>query len=558
MTEWKRAEEALRRSEARYRSLAHSIPSGAIFLFDHDLRYLVADGQALAAVGMDPGEVVGKTVWEMFPPEAAAKLEQWYRVALAGQTQTVVMPSHGRTYETRFAPVTDEGGVVIAGMAMAQDITERKRAEEQIATQMDMLRALYASVEQITGTINPGELAESIARMCVESFGADHAWLGRPEPDGGVAVVGRYPSGGPNSVDLSVRSDMTSEGEGPVGRAISTGEPVLIEDVLTDEDSAPWRERAVSLGFQTVAAFPLASEGQGTGCLVIYSRAAGYFSSAKLHLFQTFAHLAAAAFANATLHEAAQEYATDLEARVSERTAELTAANAELDRFAYSLAHDLRTSLWTMQGFSMALLDGLGERLGEEGRSYLGRIISAAEQMDALIREVLEYTRVTREELSLGPVDLSELVAEALVWLQQAVAHSKAEVTLLTPMPAVVAHRSALHQVVLNLLSNAVKFVKPGEAPRVRVWAEEQGERVRVWVEDQGIGIALEQQERIFRVLERLHEVDAYPGTGVGLAVVRQAVRRMGGETGVESEVGAGSRFWFELPRARAEEGEGQ
>ena len=134
------------------------------------------------------------------------------------------------------------------------------------------------------------------------------------------------------------------------------GEPMLIEDVLTDAGFAPWRERALSQGFRTVAAFPLASGGQGTGCLAIYSKATGYFNSARLDLFQAFAHLSAAAFANAILREVVQDCAADMEGRIAERTAELTTVNEELDRFAYSMAHDLRAPLRTMQGFSTALL----------------------------------------------------------------------------------------------------------------------------------------------------------------------------------------------------------
>jgi signal transduction histidine kinase len=114
----------------------------------------------------------------------------------------------------------------------------------------------------------------------------------------------------------------------------------------------------------------------------------------------------------------------------------------------------------------------------------------------------------------------------------------------------VVAHPTTLAQAVANLLSNAVKFVAPGTRPRVRVWAEESEGWVRLWVEDNGIGIAPDDHERIFRVFERLHGVDVYPGTGIGLAIVRRGVERMGGRVGVESELGKGSRFWIELPRA--------
>jgi signal transduction histidine kinase len=117
-------------------------------------------------------------------------------------------------------------------------------------------------------------------------------------------------------------------------------------------------------------------------------------------------------------------------------------------------------------------------------------------------------------------------------------------------LPRIKGHPTTLVQVVANLLGNAVKFVPPGMTPRVRVWAEERGERMRLWVEDNGIGIAPEHQERIFRVFERLHRRESYPGTGIGLAIVRKGMERMGGGCGVESAPGQGSRFWVDLPRA--------
>ena len=116
-------------------------------------------------------------------------------------------------------------------------------------------------------------------------------------------------------------------------------------------------------------------------------------------------------------------------------------------------------------------------------------------------------------------------------------------------MPAVVGQRSTLVQIVSNLVSNAVKFVASGNTPNVTLWAEERGAFVRLWVEDNGIGIAPEYQGRIFRIFERLHGIETYPGTGIGLAIVEKAVHRLGGRTGVESALGQGSKFWVELKK---------
>lgn len=157
------------------------------------------------------------------------------------------------------------------------------------------------------------------------------------------------------------------------------------------------------------------------------------------------------------------------------------------------------------------------------------------------------YSRLSREEFVPEVVDPDEAVAEA--WRQVAEG-SKAELSVERPLPKVHAHRTILLQVLANLLSNAIKFVAPGVEPRVRVRGERREGKVRLWVEDNGIGIAPEHQGRIFRVFERLHASGEYPGTGVGLAIVRRALERLGGQAGVESQPGRGSRFWIELPGA--------
>ena len=147
--------------------------------------------------------------------------------------------------------------------------------------------------------------------------------------------------------------------------------------------------------------------------------------------------------------------------------------------------------------------------------------------------------------------DLREVLDASLYAVRDDVQRSGAHVDIAPQLPTVQGNRSVLIQVFSNLLSNAVKF--GGRAPRVRVWAETREPRTaQVWIEDQGIGIAPAHQERIFGVFERLHGTETYPGTGIGLAIVKKGIERLGGRVGVESQEGRGSRFWVELPRAEA------
>lgn len=251
---------------------------------------------------------------------------------------------------------------------------------------------------------------------------------------------------------------------------------------------------------------------------------------------------------------------TDLERRVEARTQALAEVNRELDAFAYSVSHDLRAPLRAMQGYAEALIEDFGDDLPHEGRQYTKRIAAAAVRMEDLIADILAYSRLAKDEVSVRPESLEAVLAQVLDELEPMLTNAAAIVRVERPLPEVRVNRSVLRQVLHNLLANAAKFVTLGEAPMISIHTEDRGGHVRLWVADNGIGIAPEHQKRIFDPFQRLHGIETYPGTGIGLAIVRRAVTRMGGACGVESQLGRGSRFWIELqsvePVRSVEQGE--
>lgn len=243
----------------------------------------------------------------------------------------------------------------------------------------------------------------------------------------------------------------------------------------------------------------------------------------------------------------------DLECRVDERTAELERINAalehrnrELRRFAHVASHDLQEPLRSLTGFCHLLKLRYADSLNEEGRQWLEILVGSATRMKGLIEGLLEFARIDSTTKAFQPVDLGEVLAEAIRDLTATIEESGASVTS-GDLPVVDGEKVQLRQLFQNLIGNALKF-RGDAAPRIRVSAELKDDFWEISVADNGIGFDPRHSERIFEIYQRLHARDDYPGMGVGLAVCRRVVTRHGGTIGVQSCIGQGSTFRFTIP----------
>jgi signal transduction histidine kinase len=234
-----------------------------------------------------------------------------------------------------------------------------------------------------------------------------------------------------------------------------------------------------------------------------------------------------------------------LEQRVAERTADLERANAELESFSYSVSHDLRAPLRALNGYASILAAEEGGKLSPEGRAHLERIARNAVRMGELIDDLLQFSRVGRDELRRESVNLSELARSLADELREAYPSARVTVGLL---PVVSADAAMLRQVFANLIGNALKFSSKRSDPLVEVGMAEQGGQQAIYVRDNGEGFDMRYAGKLFGVFQRMHKESEFPGTGVGLAIVKRIVERHGGRVWAEAAPGAGATFYFTLP----------
>jgi len=532
-----RTAQALRTTEKRYRELFESMQE-AFFVAETitdasgnpvDWRYLEGNPQFIRYMGLPREQLIGHTYTQVVPQPDPAWIERIGNVALTGRPVSLEMfaPTRGRWLQVKaYCPRPGQAAVLFS------DISDRKQSEAALREREEQFHTLADSIPNLAWWANADGYITWYNRRWYEYTGTRReqmrgwGWQSVHDPQLLPAVLERWRA------------------------CIATGEPFEMEVPLRGADGRfRWFLTRVT---------PLRDSG-----------------GRVMRWFGTNTDVSEAREAREVLTRSKE----DLEALVEERTARLRETLGDLEVFSYSIVHDLRGPLRAMRSFSELAQEACADRAPPESLDFFRRIRIASERMDQLITDALNYSKVVRQELPLMPVDIGKLVrgmVETYPDLHPPAAHIEVQLDHLV----VLGNESALTQVFSNLLGNAVKFVPPGVKPRIRVCAEQapgarhgprSGEagsprrlpgldspqgtghpvlgQVRIWIEDNGIGIPAHAHEKIFGMFQRMHGQQEYPGTGIGLTIVRKAMERMGGRVGVESELGNGSRFWIELER---------
>lgn len=499
--------------------------------------------------GFEPEDLLERPeLWRRYLLPAEGDADPWQRLQDEGsggpsvREYPVELPGGSiRWIRATVEVERDESGQPVRADGVATDTTDERQARVELARRNEELDALHrlAEVSLVPGQ-SLDELYNQILTLVTETLETPIAAIEQVDRDRDRLVVtaaqGVDRTAAERPCEVPIHDSIS-------GEAVRTRQPVVVTSAQDLRGRLPTCLDGRPIEFY--AALPLLAGSEVLGTLMLASTEPVAWNPRRTALAL---NLATSVAAIAERFEA-EEALRASEARFRTLAGQLSQANRELESFAYSVSHDLRAPLRTMQGFAHALLQNFGESLEPEARDYARRIIASGKQSETLIGDLLAYSRLSFEELELKPVDLDRVVEAARAQVDSYLSEAEAEIEVEGPLPSVKGSHTMLVQVVANLLSNAAKFVPEGRTPTIRIRSEERGDMIRLWVEDNGIGIPEGQDDRIFRVFERLSEGSDRPGTGIGLAIVRRGMQRIGGDCGVERRDPHGSAFWISAPR---------
>ena len=496
----KQVEVSLRESEGRFRLLFEHNPAPMLVYERASLKLLAVNEAFLKQYGYSREAALALLLPDLYPEQEKAAIValipelhghvyvgEWHHLRKDGSLVNIVAHSHDIGFEGRGARI-----------AVLHDITERKQVEDALRASETRYRTLLetAPFPVVITRLKDGILRYGNHRAEIQFGIAREQGIGQPASD--------------FYVDPAERNRFLQR--------------LLNETTVGDEE------------IRLLAADGTPFWAQLSAAIIDFEGEPAIFSSIN------------DISARKQAEDEVRQLNVVLEQRVVERTAQLQAVNKELETFAYSVSHDLKAPLRGIDGYSRLLLDDHAAALDEEGRTFLTNIRKGARQMAQLIEDLLAYSRVERRILQIDPINLPTTVQSMIAERAEEIGARGVTLKIDIPPQTVTADRDGLAMALRNLLDNALKFTADVPEPIIEIGVRREDRACILWVRDNGIGFDMKFHERIFEIFQRLHLAEDFSGTGIGLAIVRKAMQRMGGRSWAESAPGQGATFYLELP----------
>jgi PAS domain S-box-containing protein len=554
------AEDALRIREAHTRTILDTALDGVITM-DASGRITYWNRCAEGIFGWSAEEAVGQDLAELVMPpryrEAHRRGLQHFLATGEGpildhRIEITGLRQNGEEFPVELAVVALRREGSFSFNAFIADITERKRNEEALQVSQRHKSSLLRLSRQLEQARTFSRALEAALDEIHVVMGYHNVWAFLFSEDGErsslITIQNGRDAPQPSYPSLHVTGDKLLEEV-----RLATG-PVVVEDARVDPRTN--KESVAALQHRTIVTVPMTLGGRkiggiGTGSFgdegvrVPDASHLDYFSAMASHLAVAFDRIQLLDERERALEEV-RTLNLELEQRVTERTAQLKAANKELEAFSYSVSHDLRAPLRHIDGFAAILLDEYSRHLEPDAQRLVTTIRHAAQNMGEMIDDLLHMAHVDRRDLVWKPTDLNLVVRDAIRERQNDTAGRQIEWQI-EPLPVVTCDPGLIKLVFANLLSNAVKYTSKRECAVIRVAQRGDQRPPVIMVEDNGAGFDQRYATKIFGVFQRLHRADEFEGTGIGLATVERIVRKHGGRIWAEAEVDKGARFFFSL-----------